>query len=396
MIQTSGIIDTLLYDTIFPLAVGQVFTTHANHYQVLCDDIWQFPNYDIVVLYQNITLPFSTDINKYFLIKAKQQLILKALQRQAKIKQSLSKKLPLYTKDNENFQLLIERNVPKRFIILTQINLNHTQRHIEVAHHFGSEFLHEFYRQQPDFPVDTLQIFSVKDFTLIAQTLKSSYDLEGFLQFHQRYLLTKKSFLSEYRLLGRFIDSSDFFKTAYDVETQLFKHKLCSQLDKNLSQAIKPQHDNLALLNAMAEHLPAWQQFLAIIYSAYQKNPNNQQCIKIFQQLSQESLYSRFNLTRQLAMFINSAHRERGALVYQHSYSQFGHFYILIFYAQNSQAILHRSKISHNLKSIAKRAERQLQHSPIKTMTIIGFELNSEQQDMSVDMYWQEYSQVNA
>ncbi len=378
----------LLYDAVAPFAMGEILTTNDNNHEVLCNNVWQFPCYDVIVLQQFITIPFSIKLNKYFIIKVKQQLIQKALQRQKHIQRTIKKNTQLYYKKCDNsLQSFYWRNVERRFVVLTNITLHHMDKFIQVSHYFGSDFLSELKYYDLLLTDEGLQIFSIKDFAFIAQSLKNCYDLEAFLDYHKNYIKRKYDFSSEYRLLGRFLDSSFFFKRAYYVESQLFKYKLVSNIDKTIKYAVRPLQDNLALLQDMAKYLPVWQYFLSVVHNYYKQSSNSEQGTQIFNQLSQESLYSRYNLIRQFAMFVTSPNRYRGALIHQHSYSVFGNHYILIFYANDKQSILHRDNIANTLDNIAKRAFKQLQHVPIKTITVIGIDFGDGQENISLDMY---------
>lgn len=370
--------------------------SESNHVVALCDTVIALEKADLIIFYETADIDTTeltpSDI-KQQIQTCRRELVFSAEKRLLKLNKYIEADKRLYA-DAEAEQIWQPyNNKPNYMLCITAINLLHKGQAIPLKHNYSSHFFSEDCVLDKDNKNQILQVFSLNDFAKIVATLMTPADLTDFLAFHQNYMITMQDYASELALLATYADSTYFLATALNIERRLVDLTLRTEVDQALSQPIVSNSNHYALLADMREANAFWhhliQTFVAHVPTQLDSAKTTASYYQVACSLMFESLFSRYKIVKTIFEYHHASEiqKQEGYLVHQHSYTQFGRHYVLVFYGKNGGTSNHRSTMRARLKDLAQVVNARLQSPPMQEIIVIGIDLQDEG-NIQTDLYY--------
>lgn len=280
-------------------------------------------------------------------------------------------------------------DIPVYSVCLTSVRVVNGNKQLTIRHHYGSNFFAEESVLDFDDVKHTSQLFSLENFVKAAQVLQSIADLIQFFDFHKQALVEGTPFATETELLKAFISSGGVFSQARAIENQLVVKGLRPNVDTSLSLTEeKALTDNFF---KMLENGKFWNHIITSFASSLDANllkDTDSSHRKLLAALCQESVFSRNNMVRLIADFMQAKPelKKTGYMVHARSYVDIERHYVFLFYASDAAHEHHRSQAGDKLTNIASGINHHFQDPPLKEIIVIGIEDNNGQ--FATDMYY--------
>ena len=284
-----------------------------------------------------------------------------------------------------------------------------------LTHHFGIGYFKEELVLDSSDRAQQLQVFSWQDWQLILTTLQTPCELWRYFGYYLRHLESSvttnaSEFDSEQILLTKFMSSEALFAQAISVDNALIKYGMQDKPNSALVTMTLAQRSNsvtgLVYLQHMQQAATVWSQLSTqMLYLASEKvtakveDEDNKeelsalQSLHWWQQLTDESLFSRHELVRTLYRHPKQplALQQSGYVVHQHSYESLGRHYVLIFYGQASIGQHSKAVIQPNLQKIAQDVATRLPMAELHHIMVLGIEFIADAKDtfMDIDLWIQ-------
>lgn len=260
---------------------------------------------------------------------------------------------------------------------------------------FGADYFLESLIVDTDDDAQLLQVFSAASWQTIAETLISPTDILNFLAYHHQQLSDDidrgaASFTTEVELLQQFLNHETLLAPAIAIDNALIQAGAQEVPTATLVAMRLAQRENVQRWSEYWQKLwqsaRLWSQLVTQLMSSAKFTS---EAIKKWQGvLLSESLFSRHELITALL-----AHQSRsvelkasGYVIHQHSFSNLGRHYVLIFYGTNPQSLNSKAVISNNLSSIALDVASRLPLSELQEVVVVGFEFLKKHEDTWIDM----------
>lgn len=298
---------------------------------------------------------------------------------------TLIKEKPVF-EDKEGLKPLnLPENVKIFSLCVTDIRVIH-KKMIKVSHGYDSRYFNE--ECVLDFDAEhALQVFSIMDFSLIVQQLKTFPDFIDFLIFHKNQLVSGQPFAKESQLLSAYIVHGHVFATARKVDQQLLETGLRDATTPQLYYTPEEQQKNFKMISDVAGF---WSQLLTVYAQQIPKEQlkTNNKYKNLLQALLDESLFSRFWLSQCVFNYFHAskADKQEGYLVHLRSYTNPARHYAFLFYAQNEQSAHHQKKAKAKLSNIAAGINFHEQNPVLDDVIVIG--LVDNQGELGTDIYY--------
>jgi len=273
----------------------------------------------------------------------------------------------------------------------------------DVQYEYGSQFFAEDCVLDLDDEKSILQIFSQQNFSKIVKQLKTPTDVTAFLQFHRSHLTALKPFNDESTLLKGFLQSSDFYQKALQVQQQLVENNLLDQIEPRL---VDITH---AATSASTEGVSAdilkksdmwYKLFNSLVQRYYEAgSPLPKEQVEL---LVDESIYTYASLVERILdyKYKDGQSRWNGYIDHQPSYNRFGCHYMLVFYAQYESSPLSADKVRANYRDLLSELNAHLQEPIMEDLFLIGIENrdceDSVNTEIMIDIFYQNGAIINA
>lgn len=279
---------------------------------------------------------------------------------------------------------------PTYYLGVTGIIISHDDKPYLINHSFGSEFFLEECVLDLDDANQILQILSWHDFVQVLKTLISPRDFMVWMNHHRQYLIEQMPFYNEMQLLHRFLQGRDLFITAYEVEQQLLQTKLLNKVDQHLQQFYQHSTDSenrKQALKTMRDHAEIWERLLHG-YNVKQQKQHQFSPLAVLRLGVDESIYSRYILVREILAYgqVDAKTRQQGYVVHQHSRSEFGRHYVLLFYGVSASGRLSRQRIDGQQDRVLIDINSQLQNPVMKDILLLCFDMSQQVDANSVNI----------
>ncbi len=274
-----------------------------------------------------------------------------------------------------------------------------------IVHSFGAHYFMENLELDVIENAHMLQVFSWQDWGSVITAVQTPSDLWRFLNFHlanlkQSLISVIASFESEQALVSQFMNSNALFSQAITVDNALIKNGLQGEPNPALvAMSLAQKHKNISAQQAYQQHrqkaATLWSQLsrqmleLATDESVMDDVQGaSQQSIQWLQQLLDESLFSRHELTRTIYKHLEQSPsiREAGYVIHQHSYESLGRHYVMIFYGQGVSTQQSRIAIKPNLQTIAQDVATRLPLAELHHVIVLGIKFVQKDNDTYIDM----------
>lgn len=379
------------------LSLPSVFDRQYSSYEYL----YKLPAGELRVLEVTLYLPIASNVSE--IEAARLSIIKSAIIRQKRC---------LQLDENNN---AVTREVLVLDIQLVSDSMLNADNNIEkdnalsdmnsIVHSFGAHYFMENLVLDISENVHMLQLFSWQDWQSIILAVHTPSDLWRFLNFHlanlkQSLISGIASFESEQALVSQFMNSNALFSQAITVDNALITNGLQSEPNPALvAMSLAQKHKNISAQQAYQEHrqqaATLWSQLsrqmleLATDKSVMDDVQDaSQQSIQWLQQLLDESLFSRHELTRTIYKHLGQSPsiREAGYVIHQHSYESLGRHYVMIFYGQGVSTQQSRKAIQPNLQKIAQDVATRLPLAELHHVIVLGIEFVQKDNDTYIDM----------
>jgi hypothetical protein len=313
---------------------------------------------------------------------------------------------------------LIDRQSPANadkavyFIGLTSLAIKHSNNQSraqansslhDVQYEYGSQFFAEDCVLDLDDEKSILQIFSLQNFSKILRQLQTPADVTAFLQFHRSHLTAMQSFDDESTLLEGFLQSSDFYKKALQVQQQLVDNNLLEQVEPRLLEimhASTPASIEKVSADIIKKSDMWCKLFNSLVQRYYEaRAPLPKAQVEL---LVDESLYTCASLVERILdyKYKDAQSRWNGYIDHQPSYNRSSCHYMLVFYAQYESSPLSANKVRSNYQDLLAELNAHLQEPIMEDLFLIGVEhrdsRDSVNTEVMIDIFYQSGCVINA